>query len=32
MKLHEAIHRVFKKVFKFNFKVEVETLHGWNEI
>ena len=32
MKLHETIFRVFKRVFGFRFKVEVETLDGWIEV
>ena len=32
MNLHETIYRVFKKVFRFKFRVEVETLDGWIEV
>ena len=30
--LHETIRRMFNKVFKFNFKVEVESVDGWHEV
>ena len=30
--LHETIRRMFNKVFKFKFKVEVESADGWHEV
>lgn len=30
--LHELIQRIFKRVFSFKFKIEVETIDGWMEI
>ena len=30
--LHETIKRTFDKVFKFKFKVEVESADGWHEV
>ena len=32
MGLHDRIFRRFKEIFKFKFKVEVETIDGWMEV
>lgn len=32
MNLHESINRIFNKVFKFKFKIEVDSIDGWHRI